>query len=202
MEGYKDPAPAARAASLALYAFMLLSAGGALLRIVAPAPEGGPEAPIGIGDIVAIPAFFALLACFFLVGRWIYRANANAHCLSADMTITPGWAVGWFFVPFANLVMPYQAMKETWRESHEAAGLFEEIESPILPWWWGLWIAGNVVANLAFMFGGRAPDALEAAPFVDVAAAILHIAAGLFLILLMKRLSRAQDLAVRASAFA
>ena len=28
------------------------------------------------------------------------------------MTISAGWAIGWFFVPFANLVMPYQAMKE------------------------------------------------------------------------------------------
>jgi hypothetical protein len=199
MEGYKDPAPAARAASLALYAFMALSAAGALLRLTAaPAPEDGA----GIGDLVAIATFLALLACFILVGRWIYRTNDNAHCLSTGMTITPGWAVGWFFVPFANLVMPYQAMKETWRESHEAAGLFEEVESPLLPWWWGLWIASNVLANLSFMFGGRAPDALEAASWADLIAGLLEIAAGLVLIRLIQRLSRVQDLAVRANAFA
>jgi hypothetical protein len=200
IEGYKDAAPAARSASVALYAYMSLSVASAVLSLSAPAPDPGEGVP-SLGDLVAIPAFLALLACFVLVGRWIYRANANAHCLSTDMTISPGWAVGWFFIPFANLVMPYQAMKEAWRESQEAAGQFEEVESPLLPWWWGLWIATNVVANLSFMLGGRSPDALEAVPWIDLVHAFLDIAAGLVLIQIMKRLSRAQDLAVRANAF-
>jgi len=198
IEGYKDPAPAARAASWALYAYMALSVVSALLRVAAPDQS---EDAASIGDLVAIPALLALIACFILVGRWIYRANANAHRLSADMTISPGWAVGWFFVPVANLVMPYQAMKEAWRESQEAAGQFDEVESPLLPWWWGLWIGSNVVANLSLMMGGRAPDALEAAPWADLVAGFLNIGAGLVLIQVMKRLSRAQDLAVRANAF-
>jgi hypothetical protein len=198
IEGYKDPAPAARSASVALYAYMALSVASALLNLSATEPgEGVPS----LGDLLAIPAFLALLACFILVGRFIYRTNANAHRLSTDMTISPGWAVGWFFIPFANLVMPYQAMKETWRESQEAAGQFDEVESPLLPWWWGLWIADNVVANLSFMMGGRAPDALEAAAWVNLIGGFLDIASGLVLIRLMKSLSRAQDLAVRANAF-
>jgi hypothetical protein len=41
-----------------------------------------------------------LIACAVAVLKWIYRANANARALGAkDMKFTPGWAVGWYFVP-------------------------------------------------------------------------------------------------------
>src|SRR5262249_29946861 len=39
---------------------------------------------------------------------WVYRANRNARALGAEgLAYSPGWSVGWFFVPLANLVMPY-----------------------------------------------------------------------------------------------
>lgn len=200
MDGYKDPAPAARAATWALYALIAFAVPGALLRLVQAATP--PEDVPNLGELLTIPTFLALLACFVLVGRWIYRTNKNAHCLSADMTTSPGWAVGWFFIPLANLVMPYQAMKETWRESHEAAGQMADVDSPLLPWWWALWIGGNVVANVTVALGAAGPDALEAAAWVDLVSLALQTGAALLLIRIMKRLSRVQDLAVRATAFA
>ena len=49
---------------------------------------------------------------------WIYRANYNARQLGAtDMQFSPGWAVGWNFIPIANLWKPYQAMREIWQAS-------------------------------------------------------------------------------------
>ena len=53
--------------------------------------------------------------------RWIYRSNKNLRVLSDEaMTFTPGWSVGWYFVPFANLYKPYQVMKEIWTVSHKS----------------------------------------------------------------------------------
>ncbi|HSG66518.1 MAG TPA: DUF4328 domain-containing protein, partial [Gammaproteobacteria bacterium] len=54
----------------------------------------------------------------FIVGgilmlMWIHRANYNARQLgAAGLRFTPGWAVGWYFIPILNLWKPYQAMKE------------------------------------------------------------------------------------------
>src|SRR6266436_5309609 len=49
---------------------------------------------------------------------WVYRANKNARALgAAGMKYTPGWSVGWFFVPFAGLFMPYWVLKEIWQVS-------------------------------------------------------------------------------------
>ena len=53
-----------------------------------------------------------------LILMWIYRANHNARALgAANMDFTPGWSVGWYFIPIANLWKPYQAMKEIWKAS-------------------------------------------------------------------------------------
>jgi hypothetical protein len=113
MEAFRDPAGAARAAVAALWIEMVLEALSAGLGIADPVAGG-------LGDLVALPSFLALIACFVLVGRWIYRTNANAHLLGGDMTISPGWSVGWYFVPVANLFKPYEGMKETWFASHNA----------------------------------------------------------------------------------
>ena len=50
-----------------------------------------------------------------------HRANYNARQLgAADMRFTPGWAVGWHFIPIAWFWKPYQAMTEIWRASVNA----------------------------------------------------------------------------------
>ena len=61
--------------------------------------------------IFAIAAFIMLLV-------WVYAAHRNLPALqSHDGEFTPGWAVGWFFIPFMNLFKPYQAMRHLWNES-------------------------------------------------------------------------------------
>ena len=79
-----------------------------------------------------------------LVLTWIYRANHNARQLgAADMRFTPGWAVGWYFIPIAWFWRPYQAMREIWRASVNPSDWGAVPVSPLLRWWWGLWIVGS-----------------------------------------------------------
>ena len=70
-------------------------------------------AAVGLGALV----LNLLAAVAFCV--WIHRAASNLPALGRyGMKFTPGWCVGWFFIPFANLVKPFQAVKELWRASH------------------------------------------------------------------------------------
>jgi len=56
-------------------------------------------------------------AVFFCI--WIYNANEIAGSISqTKMQFTPGWAVGWFFIPLMNLVMPYRVMTEIWQQAN------------------------------------------------------------------------------------
>ncbi|HEY5710666.1 MAG TPA: DUF4328 domain-containing protein [Allosphingosinicella sp.] len=152
--------------------------------------------------ILELLSLVSLLICVVVVGMWIYRTNANAHSFGVEMSITPGWAVGWFFVPLANLVMPFQAMKEVWDESHRLAGRHEEMESSLIGWWWGLWIASNIAANLPFYPGGDTPAAVDLSHSLQLISAGVSVAASVALILLMRRLDDAQIAASRGSVFA
>src|SRR4051812_12371242 len=101
MEGFKDPTRLTRFTVVAVSIWTTINLIYALLFYA----DGGLA---GSAGLVAMPRFLVLLSCFLLVGMWIYRTNANAHALGGAVSITPGWAVGWFVVPLANLVMPYQ----------------------------------------------------------------------------------------------
>lgn len=119
------------------------------------------------------------------------------------MTISPGWSVGWFFVPFANLVKPYEGVKETWRASHQTGGLYEEAESELLPWWWGLWLLTNILSTAGAQFGGGMDEPVpQGIVYLDLATAALNVPLCLILIRLMRRLAYVQVLAKRTSAFA
>lgn len=196
MYEFKDPTTATGIAMVALALYLVVNVAAAaicVIRVLALPPPLALLAGYGLLEGVAIADVFVTLACWILVGRWIYRVSANAHALSSEMEISPGWAVGWYFVPIANLFKPYQAMKEVWYASHwggegEGAGL--------LPWWWGLWLVSS--------FLGRAtgPATNGEVTWLDVAGSSVDIAVTLVLITIMRRLVRAQLSAVRADVFA
>ncbi len=71
------------------------------------------------------------------------------------MIFTPGWSVGWYFIPVANLWKPYQVMKEIWNVSHKCLATGHSV----LGWWWALWLLSNFLGRIAFKFGMRAEDA-------------------------------------------
>jgi len=88
-------------------------------------------------NIVAFSNFIINLVAGILILMWIYRANANARLPGAqDMKFTPGWSVGWFFIPFAMLFKPFQAMKEIWRASANPQDWQSQPVSVLVGWWW------------------------------------------------------------------
>jgi hypothetical protein len=194
MESFKDPARLTRFAVVALSTWMAVDLLYALLSFAEAGP-GGPAA------LVAIPRFLVLLSCFVLVGMWIYRTNANAHALGGDVSIAPGWAVGWFAVPFANLVMPYQGVSETWQASHEMAGLDGDAGLPLVRWWWGLWLVSGFFGYFALIFGGVLDGGVSPSSVLLIHA-MFQIALSVVLIRLMRKLAAVQALAAHGSAFA
>jgi hypothetical protein len=87
----------------------------------------------------------------FLILRWIHRANYNARQLGAkDMTTTPGWSIGYYFIPIWSLWKPYQAMKEIWLASKSPSGWDSSSSTPTLRTWWALWLFSNFLGNYIF----------------------------------------------------
>ena len=100
---------------------------------------------------------------------WQYRAANNAVALSSApdpsggrslfkatrvFDYGPGTSLVWWFVPFANLLMPYRVVEAIWTASNaplrDPGAAFQRRASI----WWGFWIASNISANLAFRLTG------------------------------------------------
>jgi hypothetical protein len=91
----------------------------------------------GISGLVAL----FTLATIVVFARWIVLAHRNLPALGARyLEVTPGWAVGWFFVPVVHIWFPYRAMRSLWRASHSAQRPELQDSTWVLPTWWALWL--------------------------------------------------------------
>ncbi|PZO78918.1 MAG: hypothetical protein DI629_10945 [Mesorhizobium amorphae] len=112
---------------------------------------------------VGITQVLLTLVVVVTAAIWIRRANMAARALGAqNLRFTPNWAIGWYFVPLANLFMPFRAMAEIWRASGGAPDWKNEALPSFFAGWWGFWLASNVVGQFAGQsaFGASAIDSL------------------------------------------
>lgn len=172
----------------------LMSAAG----LISPTEPG----EIGIAEIFALGQVLALFGCFVVVGRWIYRASENAHAISGEMTISPGWSVGWYFVPFANLVKPLHAMREIWHASYRSGESYFERTPAMLGWWWALWLGNNVIGNISFQMASRKAADPQSLAMVNLLATAINIPLCIVLITIMRGIAGAQKGGVYEEVFA
>jgi len=73
---------------------------------------------------VSLIYMIILFASFFVIGRWLYLSCKMNHEMKVDkLKYSPGWCVGWHFIPFANLFKPYLALKEIYKASLQYSGM-------------------------------------------------------------------------------
>jgi len=80
---------------------------------------------------------YAFAIVFFLL--WVHAAASNLYALGRPgMTMSPGWCVGCFFIPFVNLVAPYRALAQIWDASDPgtALGSRQWQTTPLMLVWW------------------------------------------------------------------
>jgi uncharacterized protein DUF4328 len=154
-------------------------------------------------DSAVAGLYLLLLAVILATGIvfviWQYRHAANAVALGGRLGLGPGWAIGGWFIPLANFVLPTLQI----RQSARASG------RPV-PGVVAAWTTTYVIANVAY-FGanGIRPDfptaGANAADFIDkfvqadrVAASgsIIYAVAGVLAIVMVRTLSKNQEQAV------
>lgn len=146
---------------------------------------------ISIGGLAAL----AIAGVAWLV--WQHRAHANLTALGAGkLRFTPGWAVGWWFVPFANLVRPPQVMSELIRASDPADGRDEQAapKTPRIVWvWWLTWVAGGLMTYVVSRVSADDLAGLLARDRVLIATETLHSIAAVLAITLVRRVQKLQS---------
>lgn len=148
----------------------------------------------GLYVMVLLANWLLLIATYVVFGMWIYRAAANvAAAMVPGFDCTPGWAVGWYFVPFANLFKPFAVMRQIWNASHTGGRDLDRGE-PLLVYWWGVWTLTNIASYAALRFGLNPRNAADAQSALEIEtfSSMLCLALYPLAYLLVDRVTRAQ----------
>src|SRR5262245_42808360 len=85
-------------------------------------------------QIIAGGRFISFIVTVVIFAIWIHRANYNARQLGATgMRFSPGWAVGWYFIPIAILWKLYLAIGEVWQTSAMPGSWQQEPGETVVP---------------------------------------------------------------------
>lgn len=154
------------------------------------------------GAALASVGIYVLAAIAVLM--WLHRVVRNNQSFGErDLHFSPGLAVGVWFIPFANFVRPYHAVREAWAAA-----------DPQLPWstpetrrrsrggglvlaWWLTFISGSLAGVATLGYGPNSDvDALTrvtAITYITVVQQTTQLAAALLLIAVVTRLTSRQD---------
>jgi len=101
------------------------------------------EIVLGVSVLVLAPWFIA----------WLWRAAKNQQALRREPErLGSGWAIGGWFIPLANFVIPVLVVQDLWRGSDVAIVAGDPRwriaeRSWLVGWWWGLFLVPLFVAS-------------------------------------------------------
>ncbi|MDP1562108.1 MAG: DUF4328 domain-containing protein [Pirellulaceae bacterium] len=143
-------------------------------------------------SLLRLPIFFVAIIVYLV---WFYRAYRNLPSLRAvEVYTSPGCAVGFHFIPIANLYFVYRGMREIWLGSHPKD--LHALRSPMIKhlmgattvgFWWGLHLASGFLGTFSVRLvemGARQQNIsiVKNAVLISIGSDLLHITAGLLLI--------------------
>ncbi|HEX9236311.1 MAG TPA: DUF4328 domain-containing protein [Actinomycetota bacterium] len=153
-------------------------------------------------DALALATFLTVLVAGGVSWlMWQYRAHANLISLRVEQRrYSPQFAVAWWLIPLANLVMPLLVTIELWKASgarrNEGAVWKEQPTPPLLIAWWVFWVAripiGAAVAAVAPARNATTQQLLTRA-YLGLASDATLIVAGIVAIAVVLGIQRRQD---------
>ena len=90
-----------------------------------------------LSGVVALVMILSMAACALTFLRWLHLAVRTANMLGVSQD-SPRWAVAYWFIPLANLIRPYQFLRDLRR------ALGGPAEERLLQWWWAAWVAASL----------------------------------------------------------
>lgn len=150
-----------------------------------------------------------IIATIIIFLVWENRAHRNLRALGvANTEYSAGWAIGSWFVPIANLFVPFRAVREIWWESdpdtvsppgesgytNNAFARFQG-SVPLLTAWWAFWIISNIASNAStrLSWGAKDLDQHVMAEWISIFAAILSIIAAILAINVVRGVNSRQE---------
>ncbi|WP_329195296.1 DUF4328 domain-containing protein [Streptomyces sp. NBC_01435] len=128
---------------------------------------------------------------------WFRRVRLNAEVFDRSMqSMRPGWAVGAWFVPIANLVLPRRIAGGVWTASAQTStdGSWRSVPATVMNLWWGAWVCSLILSQFSYRLYLKAeqPQEIVDTTGLLVAADAFDIVAAVLAILFVRKLTRMQ----------
>jgi len=127
------------------------------------------------------------------VAMWIHRAHANLWNVGiAHLEFTPGWAIGWYFIPIATYFKPYQAMRELWQQSHLGDGSNPTDGPTLLKTWWALWVMSHFLTIIGSLLDAPSGGSdVRLADSIELLASLAMLGAAVMLTHIVREITNA-----------
>lgn len=136
---------------------------------------------------------------------WMWRAAKNNQALGRQRPrFGPGWAIGGWFIPIANFVIPVLIMQDLWRGSDQSIARDDmrwkiADRSALVGWWWGLLLASRALYGVGNSVGDNGGLAnVRSGIGVQTVGTAVTIVAAVLAILVVRRLTERQEECLRA----
>lgn len=97
------------------------------------------------------------LAAWITLLVWVYRTCKNTHALGgANLSYSPGWAVGWFLIPVVNLVMPCLVVQSIYKASRNPVNWKQVPFNALILGWWICSVVGGLLGGPSLPHGNSA----------------------------------------------
>jgi len=134
---------------------------------------------------VVVPVLFLI---------WLHDAMTRAHELGWHPAMSPGWAVGWFFVPVASLWKPYQVMIAVWESSGNT-------DDGRVGRWWTAWLFFTGFTTLIWVAGPADGNLTNGQVLCIFASSLLGAITAIMLALIIRKIDQTQKRAIDTQAF-
>ena len=151
----------------------------------------------GIVSLLYLSTFMFTVIAFLM---WQHRIRKNADYVGVNgLRFSVAGVIGWWFVPIMNIFRPYQVMKEMWQSNYH--GVNEQPEwrdlavSGLLGWWWGLFLVGGWLRNIAGIISRRSDtiDSLITAGWIDIVSFVIWMLSAVSAIALVREITDFQE---------
>ena len=174
----------------------------------------GPDLPFTLGDgiyeIGGLIMLLGFIGSVIIFSIFSYRATKNLHKFGVKyFELSPGWSVGWYFIPIANLWKPYGYMTDIWSSSQPEDAKSWEMPKT-MPIWWVCWVISNITSNISFRMGLKSGymDAYahdvplyKTSLYFEAASSVTGIIAALCILSILKKITYLQDTRAQVDVF-
>jgi Na+/proline symporter len=170
----------------------------ALVRRIVSDPQSVTLAEANSADHAARVAGVLLLVLLVVGGIflivWLYRLRTDAEVFQpGQQQFGRGWAIGAWFVPLGNLVLPYLVFRDVIRATRTRPDGSTRGPAllPLTSVWWGLWVVGGIGARFVHLDTSGSLHQLDTTLHEVVALLVVEGLAGLLAIAVVEVLTRA-----------